>query len=240
MNKQIETNFSLLRLSGMSRRWQALQETRKTYELTLIEGLEILLQAEREERESKRFERLKTTAKFRYQASFEELNYDNQRGINKNLMTELASCNYIEKGESILITGATGCGKSFLASALGHHACMHGKTVGYFNTQKLLAHSKLSKLDGSNLKFFDKLAKQSLLILDDFGLTNLDKQQQFDLMEIIEDRHGKTATIIASQLPVSSWYDVIGDATIADAILDRLVHTSHRIELKGDSLRKKK
>ncbi|HAH54599.1 MAG TPA: ATP-binding protein [Flavobacterium sp.] len=240
MNKQIESHLTQLRLSGMSRRWQSLQETRSINELSLIDGLEILLQAEREEREMRRFDRLKTTAKFRYQASIEELNYDSQRGLNKNLIAQLSSCMYIEKGESILITGSTGCGKSYLASALGHHACIHGKTVGYYNTQKLLTQLKLAKLDGSNLKFFDKLAKQSLLILDDFGLTNLDKQQQFDLMEIIEDRHGKTSTIIASQLPVGSWYDIIGEATIADAILDRLVHTSHRIELKGESLRKKK
>jgi DNA replication protein DnaC len=238
--KQIETHFSQLRLSGMGRSWQALMETRQVYELSLIDGLEILLQAEHEERINRRFERLKNNAKFRYQASVEELDYSPERGISKNMMSNLATCDYISKGESILITGATGCGKSFIASALGHQACVHGKTVAYFNTHKLMARIKMARLDGSMLKFFDKLAKTSLLILDDFGLTNLEQQQQFDLMEIIEDRHGRLATIIASQLPVTSWFDVIGEATIADAILDRLVHTSHRIELKGDTLRKKK
>ena len=114
------------------------------------------------------------------------------------------------------------------------------RDVSYYNTQKLLMQAKMARLDGSILKFFDKLAKTSLLILDDFGLTHMEQQQQFDLMEIIEDRHAKTSTIIASQLPVGSWYEVIGEATIADAILDRLVHTSHRIELKGESLRRKK
>jgi len=237
---QIETQLSQLRLSGMNKQWKALLETQRVYDLSLAEGLEILLQSEKEEREIRRFERLKSNAKFRYQASMEELNFEASRGLAKDLFTKLATCNFIDKGESVLITGATGCGKSFIASALGHQACVHGKTVSYYNTQKLLMRAKMARIDGSNLKFFDKLAKTSLLILDDFGLSNLEQQQQFDLMEIIEDRHGKSSTIIASQLPVGSWYDVIGEATIADAILDRLVHTSYRIELKGESLRRKK
>lgn len=237
---QLAKQFSQLRLSGMGRSWQALLETKKAHSLSLTEGLEILLQAEEEERINKRFERLQRNAKFRYKASIEELDYNPARGINQNVISSLATCQYIEKGETILITGATGCGKSFMASALGHQACIHGKTVAYYNTHKLMVRIKMARMEGILLKFFDKLAKVSLLILDDFGLTNLEKQQQFDLMEIIEDRHAKQSTIIASQLPVASWYDVIGEATIADAILDRLVHTSHRIELKGDSLRKKK
>jgi DNA replication protein DnaC len=237
---QIETQFSQLRLSGMGRTWQALLETKQVHNLSLAEGLEILLQAEQEERINKRFERLQNNAKFRYKASIEEIDYDPKREINQSLISSLATCDYITKGEPVLITGKTGCGKSYIASALGYQACAHGKSVAYFNTHKLMVKIKMTRLDGSMLKFFDKLAKTSLLILDDFGLTNLEKQQQFDLMEIIEDRHGRLATIIASQLPVTSWYDVIGEATIADAILDRLVHTSHRIDLNGDTLRKRK
>lgn len=237
---QIETQFSQLRLSGMGRTWQALLETKEVHNLSLTEGLEILLQAEKEERTNKRFERLQNNAKFRYKASIEEIDYDPKRKINQSLISSLATCDYITKGEPVLITGKTGCGKSYLASALGYQACAHGKSVAYFNTHKLMVRIKMARLDGSMLKFFDKLAKTSLLILDDFGLMNLEKQQQFDLMEIIEDRHGRLATIIASQLPVASWYDVIGEATIADAILDRLVHTSHRIDLDGDTLRKTK
>ena len=212
---------------------------RQHQELSFAEGLEVLLQAEAQDRTNRRFERLTKTARFRYQATIEELNFNTSRGINTSQITELATGGYLAKGESVLITGSTGCGKSFLASALGHQACSQGSKVLYFNTQKLLMQTKMSRLDGSFLKFFEKLAKANLLILDDFGLSHLDKLQQMDLMEIIEDRHGQSSTIIVSQLPVKSWYEIIGEATIADAILDRLVHTSHRIELKGESLRKK-
>ena len=237
---QIENQLNKLRLSGMSRSWQALLETRRSHELSLAEGLELLLQAEEQERTDKRFERLQKSAAFRYQASIEELKLDASRGLDKSLITQLTTGDYLSKGESVLISGATGCGKSFLASALGHHACAQGYKVAYFNVQKLLLRIKMSRLDGTIYKFFEKISKMDLLILDDFGLTHLEQQQRMDLMEMIEDRHGRTSTIIASQLPVASWYDVIGEETIADAILDRLVHASYRIELKGESLRKKR
>jgi DNA replication protein DnaC len=237
---QIESQFNQLRLHGMSRTWQALLETKRHFELSLIEGLEILLQAEQQDRENKRFERLQKNARFRYQASIEELQMDASRGIDKALISTLATGEYLTKGESVLITGSTGCGKSFLVSALGHQACVQGYKVAYFNIQKLMQKTKMARIEGTIYKFFEKTAKMNLLILDDFGLVRLEKQQQLDLMELIEDRHGRASTIIASQLPVASWFDVIGEETIADAILDRLVHTSYRIELKGESLRKKR
>ena len=224
----------------MSRSWQALLETRRSHELTLSEGLELLLQAEEQDRSDRRFERLQRNARFRYQASIEELNMEASRGLDKALVTQLATGEYLSKGESVLISGATGCGKSFLASALGHQACAQGYKVAYFNVQKLLLRTKMARLDGTIYKFLEKMAKMDLLILDDFGLTHLEQQQRMDLMEMIEDRHGRASTIIASQLPVANWYDVIGEETIADAILDRLVHASYRIELKGESLRKKR
>lgn len=237
---QIESMMAQLRLQGMARSWQALAETRRLHELSLAEGLELLLKAEAQNRSNRRFGRLQKNARFRYQASVEELNYEASRGLDRSLISMLATGQYLEKGESILVTGAAGCGKSFLVSALGHQACAQGHSVGYFNVQELLLRAKMARVEGTILKFFDKLAKTNLLILDDFGMTHLEGQQQLDLMEIIEDRHGKSSTIIASQLPVAIWYDVIGEETIADAILDRLVHSSYRIELKGESLRKKR
>lgn len=237
--KQIENQLKQLRLNGMAARWQAMLETKRTHELSLSDGLELMLQSEIDQRNNNRFERLRKTAGFRYQASVEELSYDQTRGLSKELITNLITGDYISKGESVLITGATGCGKSFIASALGHNACAQGHKVAYFNVQKLLIKTKMARIDGTIFKFFEKISKTNLLILDDFGLTHLQPQQQLDLMEMIEDRHAKSSTIIASQLPVASWYDILGEETIADAILDRLTHTSHRIELKGESLRKK-
>ena len=236
----IETQLKQLRLHGMGRSWQALMETRKHHELSFTEGMEMLLQAEEDDRSDKRFERLQRGAHFRYQASIQELHMETSRGLDKSLVANLATGDYIAKGEAVLVCGSTGTGKSFLASALGHHACSQGYKVVYYNLQKLLLKTKMSRIDGTIYKFFEKLSRTDLLILDDFGLTHLEQQQRMDFMEIIEDRHACKATIIASQLPVASWYDVIGENTIADALLDRMVHTSYRIELKGESLRKKK
>lgn len=236
----IETQMRTLRLHGMERHWKAMMETRRNLELTLSEGMELLLQAETDERDERRYDRLTRNAGFRYAASIEELNMEASRGIDRSLMTTLATGTYIKNGDPVLISGATGCGKSFLASALGHHACTQGYKVSYFSLQKLLMRTKMGRLEGTLHKLLDRLSKTDLIILDDFGMISLDQQQRLDLMEIIEDRHGRSSTIIASQLPVASWYDVIGEDTIADAILDRLVHSSYRIELKGESLRKKR
>lgn len=228
-----------LRLHGMAESWQSILETRKHQELSFSEGMSFLLDAEAIDREQRRYERLRQQAKFRYQVTLQEVKEDASRGLSKDLLIELQQNKYLKEGIAVLITGATGCGKSYLSSALGHHVCSKGKRVLYFNTQKLLLQLKLSRVEGSIMKLMDKISKAELLILNDFGLSTLNAQQRNDLMEIIEDRHHKHATIISSQLPVSSWYDIIGDSTIADVILDRLVHSSIRVELKGESLRKK-
>lgn len=237
--EKMEDGFKELRLQGMSIAWQSILETGGQHKLSLIEGLSLLIQSERETRKNNRFERLRKQAKFRYAVSLEEINCDSSRGIIQSQISEFATGEYINKGQAILITGATGCGKSFIASALGHQACGQGYKVLYFSFQKLMHAIKIARIDGSIYKLFGKLEKTDLLILDDFGLTHLEPRQQPDLMEIIEDRHAKKATIIVSQLPVSKWHEIISEATIADAILDRLVHTAQRIELKGESLRKK-
>ncbi|MFU8859680.1 MAG: IS21-like element helper ATPase IstB, partial [Cyclonatronaceae bacterium] len=187
----------------------------------------------------RRLSRLRKAAGFRYQASLAELSYTPSRGLDKNTIAVLADGRYIDQGQAILITGPTGSGKSFLASALGHQACQLSYRVNYFNMQRLVQQLVLSRADGTILKLLAKIAHSQLLILDDFGLKPLDSTQRLDLLDIVEDRHQKMATIIVSQLPVANWYDVIGDSTVADAILDRLIHTAHRIELSGESMRKK-
>ena len=232
MNK-LENNFTHLRLHGMKRSYEALVESRKHHQLSLPEGLEILLQAEIEDKKNRKFDRLRKNAKFRYQASLDEVLIKDSRGLSKSLMAQLATGEYIRKGEAVLITGATGCGKSFIASALGHQACLLGFRVAYFNIQKLLTKIKIARAEGTHVKLFKNISRTDLLILDDFGLSTLSHQQRLDLMEIIEDRHSSKATIISSQLPVENWYETIGENTIADAIMDRLVHTSHRIKLSS-------
>jgi DNA replication protein DnaC len=237
--ESIKSRLLSLKLPGMAGLWQTLEETRRCGELSLYDGMELLLQAEVDKRQENRYSRLIKNAGFRYKAFVEEIKADPARGIDKTLVARLVMGDYIKNGEAIIITGAAGCGKSYIASALGHHACRQGYTVSYHNMQKLLVRLKLARLEGSIIKLFERLAKTDLLIIDDFGLTVLQGQQQTDFLEIIEDRHARHATIIVSQLPVASWFEVIGDAVIADAILDRIVHTAHRFELKGESLRKK-
>jgi DNA replication protein DnaC len=227
-----------LRLMGMMNRYKSLNETKQIQGLSLQEGLEILFLAETEYRNHRRTDRLIQMARFRYQASIAEINYLPTRNLERSMVASLVDNEYIKKGDFIVITGATGCGKSYLATAFGYQACNMGIKTMYISMKTMFYQLKLAKIDGTYLKYMDKIAKSSLLIIDDFGLSNLDKSQALDLMEIIEDRHSKKSIIIASQIPISTWYDIIPDSTIADAILDRIVHTATRIDLKGDSLRK--
>ena len=227
-----------LRLMGMMNRYKSLNETKQIQGLSLQEGLEILFLAETEYRNHRRTDRLIQMARFRYQASIAEINYLPTRNLERSMVASLVDNEYIKKGDFIVITGATGCGKSYLATAFGYQACNMGIKTMYISMKTMFDQLKLAKIDGTYLKYMDKIAKSSLLIIDDFGLSNLDKSQALDLMEIIEDRHSKKSIIIASQIPISTWYDIIPDSTIADAILDRIIHTATRIDLKGDSLRK--
>lgn len=227
-----------LKLNGMMRIYQTMLDQLKHQDLTHDEFINTLIQAEWEYRENKKINRHLRLAKFRYSASIEEINFTASRGLEKTKMMRLADGSFIQKRENLLITGPTGVGKSYIASAIGHQSCQQGYRTIYFNTQKLFSRLKMLKVDGSYTRELSRIEKYDLLILDDFGLQPMDSANRMNLLEIIEDRHGRKSTIIASQLPVSKWYEVIGESTVADAILDRMVHTAHRIELKGESLRK--
>ncbi|MEH6657591.1 IS21-like element helper ATPase IstB [Leeuwenhoekiella marinoflava] len=211
----------------------------QSIDYTNDELIAYLIQSEWDDRHNRKIERLTRSARFRYSALMENIDYDPSRKINKNQIQRFANCDFVAQNDNILITGSTGAGKSYMASAIGHQACSLGYKVLYFNTTKLFTMLKTSKADGSYARQIDRIEKQDLLILDDFGLKGLDNINRHSFMEIIEDRHGKKSTIIASQLPVEAWHDIIGEQTIADAILDRLVHTAHRIDIKGESMRKK-
>jgi len=239
MNTTVLNKMSNMKLHGMLRSYQTMLDSNQHQDMTQDEFINILIQSEWEERENKKICRHLRLARFRYGASIEEINFAKNRGLDKTQLMRLADTGFITRKENILITGATGVGKSYLASALGHQACHAGYKTLYFNTQKLFSRLKMLKADGSFSREIGRIEKYDLLILDDFGMAPLDNVARMFLLEIIEDRHGRKSTIIASQLPVAKWYEVIGESTVADAILDRMVHTAHRIELKGDSLRKK-
>lgn len=236
---EVTNRLQSLRLSGMAKQWATLLEMRKLESMTLYDGMQMLLQSEMDERKLRKDSRLIKNANFRYPASLENLYLDPKRGILESMVHTLATGQYIEKGESVIITGSSGAGKSFLGSAFGYQACYQGYKVAYYNITKLLDSIKAARLDGTAKTVLEKLAKIDLLIIDDFGLKMLKGAQQTDLMEVIEDRHGLKSTIIIGQLPVSGWHEVLGENLVSDAIMDRIVHTAHRFELKGESLRKK-
>jgi DNA replication protein DnaC len=240
MNTNTLDKLRKMKFFGMFHAFKSALETGKTNDYTTDELLAHLVEAEWDDRHNRRIERQIFYAKFRYKASVEDVHYHADRSIDRNQIMRLADCTFISRYENLLITGSTGIGKSYIASAIGYQACMLGYRVMYASTPKLFAKLKMAKADGSYLKEIAKIERQELLILDDFGIQPFDAQSRAALMEIIEDRHGKTSLIITSQLPVGKWYEVIGEKTIADAILDRIVHSAHRIELKGESMRKKR
>lgn len=230
--------MNAMKLFGMAQAYRNLLESVQQQDLHPDELTSLLVQAEWEDRQNKKITRLYTSAKFRYRAAVEEIDFTVNRGLDKALMLRLSDMSFIKRKENLLITGATGSGKSFIASALGNQACLNGFKTLYFNATKLFPRLKMLKADGSYMKEINRIEKQDLLVLDDFGLQPLDAQARMALLEIIEDRHGRASTIIASQLPVEKWHETIGDGSVADAILDRIVHKAHRIQLSGQSLRK--
>ena len=239
MNSSTLEKMNKLRLWGMKRAFTSTMET-TSISYTPDEMVAYIIDAEYDDRHNRKIDRLTKAAKFRYKASVEQIIYSETRNTDKNQLHRLASCDFVKQNENILLTGSTGTGKSYIASALGHHACSEGYRVMYFNINRLFSQLKMSKADGSYLKAISKIEKQDLLILDDFGLKPLDNTKRHFLMDIIEDRHAKKSTIIASQLPIINWHEIIGESTIADAILDRIVHSAHKVQLKGESMRKKR
>jgi len=240
MNETTLTKLKQMKLNGMHSAFKTAIETGKTDHYTLDQFFSMITDAEWDERYNRRIERGIKNAKFHYKASIENIVFDESRNIERTMILRLAECEFVEKNENILITGSTGVGKSYLATALGYQACIHGYRVSYYNTSKLFAKLKMAKADGSYLKELAKIERYDVILLDDFGLQALDSQNRITLLEIIEDRHNKGSIIVTSQIPVQGWYDIIGEKTIADAVLDRLIHQSHRIELHGESMRKKK
>lgn len=199
----------------------------------------MIIDQEWEDRLSKKTNRLLAAAKFKSQTYLSDIDLKTNRSLDKDMMNKLGLLNFIKNRKNVILTGPAGIGKSYIAQALGHQACVEGYKTLYQNTSRFMAMLKFAKMDGTYLKHLKKLNNTQLLIMDDFGLSKMDNKEREVLMDIIEDRHASKSTIIASQIPISKWYEVIGEGTIADAILDRIINSSYRIELKGKSLRAK-
>ena len=237
-NNQTVEKLKQMRLEAMAQLHQQHIANNQHQQTTPDEYLALLTDHEWEDRQNNKIQRLIYQAGFRQSATIPEMTYSQSRTLDKNMFERLATMTFLDKKENLIVTGPSGVGKSFLSQALGHQACLNQKKVLYHNAARLLNRLKLAKVDGTYLKELKKLNKAQLLILDDFGLQSLDNSDRETLLDIIDDRFNQTSTIITSQIPVSAWYDIIGEGTIADAILDRLVNSSHRIDLKGKSLPK--
>lgn len=227
-----------MRLSAMAELHYQQLQSNQLQKFTADEYVALLIQHEWEDRQNKKTDRLLKTARFKQNAAIVEVDYSHVRNLDKNMFDRLGTMSFLKKKENIILTGPSGVGKSYLAQALGNQACLLGYKALYTNTARLLSKMKLAKVDGTYIKELKKLQNMDLLILDDFGLQAFDQHARETLMDIIDDRFNQNSTVVASQIPVATWYDIIGEGTIADAILDRLVNSSHRIDLKGESLRK--
>jgi DNA replication protein DnaC len=229
-----------LKLTGMLRAWQEQQQLPDAHTLTFDERFGLLVDREVTERANRRLQTHLKRAKLRFDASLEDIDYGAPRGLDKALLLSLASCQWIREHHNCIITGPTGSGKSYLACALAQKACREGLTALYLRVPRLFQELALARAEGRYPKLLAAYAKTQVLILDDWAMARLTDEQRRDLFEVIEDRYDRRATILTSQVPVQQWYDAIGDPTLADAILDRLVHNAYMITLKGDSLRKTK
>ena len=240
LEQQSVEQLKKLKLSGMAESYELQLSQPDTYDdLGFNDRFAVLIENEITYRDNKRLSRLLRGARFKMAAQLENVDYTHPRGLQKSHIANLQTEQWLVKKRNVIITGPTGCGKTFLSCALGHFACIKGYSVKYFRASRLLESLAVSHADGSYLKLINQLAKTDLLIVDDWGLDRLTQEHKNDLLEVMEDRHGLKSTIIASQLPITKWHAYLNDATLADAILDRLVHNSHKLKLKGESMRKK-
>ena len=229
-----------LKLTGMLRAYQEQLESGQCGDLSFDERFALLLDREAAEQDNRRLKTRLKSADLRQAACAEDVDYRAIRGLDKGLMQSLLGCEWIRKHHNCLITGPTGTGKSYLACALGHQACRQGLRVRYYRAPRFFQELAIAKADGRYDKLLRTLAKTQLLVLDDWGTAPLTDEQRRDLFEVMEDRYDCGATLIAAQLPVKHWHDIVGDPTLADAILDRLIHNAYTITLKGESMRKKR
>src|SRR6056297_2044348 len=237
-NNQTIKKLRKMRINAMAELHMQHVKNNQITDVTPDDYLAMLTDHEWEDRQNKKVQRLLKQAGLRQNASLSDVSYNENRNLDKNMFQRLSSLDFIARKENLILTGPSGVGKSYLAQALGHQACMLEYKVFYTITSRLFKRFKLSKVDGTYMKALNKLSKMDLLILDDFGLQSLDNHDREIMMDVIDDRYNQKSTIVSSQIPVSVWYDIIGEGTIADAILDRLINSSHRIDLNGDSLRK--
>lgn len=240
MNKQTTLDqLQDMKLSGMMRAYQAILSLPMHEQPTLDVAIARLAEAELLHRKSRKTELYLKLSKLRYNAVLEQVHCSPSRNLTKETLLSLAECSFIDRSENILITGPTGCGKSFLSCAIGRQACSLGYKSTYLGMNRFLEKVTQSKLDGTYIKFLSQIEKTQLLIIDDWGLYPLDINSRLALLQVLEDRYAKRSTIITSQLPVAAWYEYINEPTLADAIMDRLSGNAQRLELKGESLRKK-
>lgn len=229
--------LKLLRCEGMLEALQEQLNTPDINRLSFDERLALLIEREYLTRENRKLINRLRQAKLKLDACIEDIDYAPERQLSKTVITRLAECSWITKKENVLITGPTGAGKTYLACAFANQACRQGYGARYIRLPKLFQAITIAKADGSYIKLMEHVAKLSLLILDDWGLAPMTDANRRDLLEIIDDRYQRSSTLITSQLPVQDWHESVGDATLGDAILDRLVHNSHRIEVQGPSMR---